>query len=198
MRLVLGQIDIAWEDPAANVRRVGDALGALRPAPGSWVILPEMWATGFSMDVATTCGEAAHIALEAQRSWAMELGVRVLGGIASAVHGKPMNRLVGHDAEGREWLSFAKLHAFSPANEPAIYQPGSDVVVAEADGCRVAPFICYDLRFPEVFREASARGADLLLVVANWPARRDRHWRALLVARAECASAELALARAQL
>lgn len=184
MRLVLGQIDIAWEDAAANVRRVGDALRTLRPTAGSWVILPEMWATGFSMDVAATCGDAALIATAAQRAWAMELGVRVLGGIASVVHGRPMNRLVGHDAEGREWLSFAKLHAFSPANEPAIYRAGSDVVVAEADDCRVAPFICYDLRFPEVFREASARGADLMLVVANWPARRDRHWRALLVARA--------------
>jgi len=184
MRLVLGQIDIAWEDPAANVRRVGDALRALRPAPGSWVILPEMWATGFSMDVAATCGAAAHIALEAQRSWAMDLGVRVLGGVASVVDGKPMNRVVGHDAEGREWLSFAKLHGFSPAHEPSIYQTGSDVVAAEADGCHVAPFICYDLRFPEVFREASARGADLMVVVANWPARRDRHWRALLGARA--------------
>lgn len=184
MRLVLGQIDIAWEDAATNARRVGEALRALRPARGSWVILPEMWATGFSMDVAATCGDAARIALEAQRSWAMELGVRILGGIASVVRGTPRNRLVGHDAKGCEWLSFAKLHGFSPANEPSVFPPGSDVVVADADGCRVAPFICYDLRFPEVFREASARGADLMVVVANWPARRDRHWRALLVARA--------------
>lgn len=184
MHVVLGQLDIAWEDPEANIRRVGDALRSLRPRHGSWVILPEMWATGFSMDASRTCGEAARLATEAQRGWAMEFSGRVLGGIASQVEGKPMNRIVGHDASGREWLAFAKLHGFSPANEPAIYAPGSGVVVCDADDCRVAPFLCYDLRFPEVFREASALGADLMVVAANWPARRDRHWRALLVARA--------------
>lgn len=184
MRLVLGQIDVAWHDPHANARRVQEALRSLRPAPGSWVLLPEMWATGFTMDAALACGEAARVALDAQRSIAAEHGVRVVGGVASLVHGRPMNRVAGHDPAGRPWLAFSKLHGFSPAGEAAAYAPGDHVVVEPADGSLVAPFLCYDLRFPEAFREASARGADLLLVLANWPARRDRHWRALLVARA--------------
>lgn len=136
------------------------------------------------MDPAHTCGDAARLAIEAQRGWAAELGIRVVGGVASRVDGRPMNRALGHDPEGREWLAFSKLHGFSPSGEPAVHAPGDRVVVEPADGLRVAPFICYDLRFPEVFREASALGADLMLVLANWPARRDRHWRALLVARA--------------
>ena len=183
MRLVLGQIDIAWEDPRANVGRVAEALRSLRPEPGSWILLPEMWSTGFTMDAALAC-RAAGMAADAQRSWAAMFQSRVVGGMASTVDGKPANRVFGHDPAGREWLAFSKLHGFSPAGENVAYSPGHEVVVEQADDCLVSPFLCYDLRFPEVFREASARGADLMLVLANWPARRDRHWRALLAARA--------------
>ena len=184
MRLVLGQIDVRWEDPEANARRVTDALQSVRPEPGSWILLPEMWSTGFTMDARLACSRAAAVATEAQRSWAAQFLSRVVGGIAGMDAGRPRNRVLGHDPSGRQWLAFSKLHGFSPAGEHAAYGPGDGVVVEAADDCLVAPFICYDLRFPEVFREASARGADLLLVLANWPARRDRHWRALLVARA--------------
>ena len=48
----------------------------------------------------------------------------------------------------------------------------------------MAPFICYDLRFPEIFRTATLRGATLILVIANWPVARIHHWTALLIARA--------------
>jgi predicted amidohydrolase len=49
---------------------------------------------------------------------------------------------------------------------------------------KAAPFICYDLRFPEVFRAAARRGAEIFLVIANWPDRREQHWVTLLQARA--------------
>jgi predicted amidohydrolase len=49
---------------------------------------------------------------------------------------------------------------------------------------QVAPFVCYDLRFPEIFRHATRKGAELLVVIANWPEARDSHWQALLPARA--------------
>jgi len=58
------------------------------------------------------------------------------------------------------------------------------VVTFDWRGARVSPFICYDLRFPEVFRAATRRGAQVLVVIANWPATRVEHWVTLLRARA--------------
>lgn len=64
------------------------------------------------------------------------------------------------------------------------HECGAQLATFDWAGFTVAPFICYDLRFPEVFREATQRGADLFLVPALWPARRQQHWLTLLQARA--------------
>lgn len=184
MRLLLGQIDIVWEDIPANIARVDAALEAQRPAPGTWVILPEMWATGFSMDTARTCSGAELAVVKAQSAWARRWGIRIIGGIACRSGDRPANQAVGTAPDGQEWFRASKLHGFSPAGEPAAYAAGSSVMTADADGARVCPLICYDLRFPESFRAGVALGADVFVVMANWPARRERHWLALLTARA--------------
>ncbi len=62
--------------------------------------------------------------------------------------------------------------------------PGAGVVVAETGGVKVVPLICYDLRFPELFRDAASKGAELFVVIASWPQQRAEHWRVLLQARA--------------
>jgi predicted amidohydrolase len=64
------------------------------------------------------------------------------------------------------------------------YDAGEQPVIFPLHGFNVAPFICYDLRFPEVFRVATKRGANCIVVIASWPARRVNHWEALLKARA--------------
>ncbi len=79
---------------------------------------------------------------------------------------------------------FHKLHPFTFGGEAEHYTAGRDIKVFSAGVFAIAPFICYDLRFPEVFRAAVRRGANLFVVIANWPTPRDYHWTALLKARA--------------
>src|SRR5262249_41576994 len=64
------------------------------------------------------------------------------------------------------------------------YVAGDQICLFQCHDFTVAPFICYDLRFPEVFRPAAARGANLIVVIASWPSVRDDHWVTLLKARA--------------
>ena len=68
--------------------------------------------------------------------------------------------------------------------ESAGYRPGGQAVICQTDVAKIGLTICYDLRFPEIFRIASLQGADLLVVIANWPAVRINHWLTLLQARA--------------
>jgi predicted amidohydrolase len=84
---------------------------------------------------------------------------------------------------GGELHRYAKIHPFSYGGETDHYAAGSDTISVDIDGVRTTPFVCYDLRFADVFWEA-APPTDLYLVVANWPAARRLHWRTLLVARA--------------
>ena len=80
-----------------------------------------------------------------------------------------------------------KVHLFSPTAEHLAFRAGTappPVVELPGSGARVAPIVCYDLRFPGVARAAFRAGADLLAVMAQWPEGRAAHWRALLPGRA--------------
>jgi predicted amidohydrolase len=146
------------------------------------IVLPEMFATGFSMR-----SEEVAAYADVTRTFLSELALRhsifVLGGYAEPGLPLPANACSIFDPEGREILHYQKLHPFSLAKEHRHYQAGDRVETVEVGGVRVTPLICYDLRFPEPFRPA-APDTDLFCVIANWPAKRREAWSALLRARA--------------
>ncbi len=190
MRLIACQFTPVWEDRAASFDRVRQLLdAAASPIPaGSMILLPEMFSTGFSMDVekiaepepSPTPAERFLGSLAAQtRSW-------TLGGLVRRLpNGKGANELAVFDPFGQPAGRYRKIHTFSFAGESEHYESGRESLIFEAGGFNVCPFICYDLRFPERFRDAALhRGATLFPVLANWPTPRVEHWRTLLAARA--------------
>ena len=106
------------------------------------------------------------------------------GAWSRAGDGRGRNEALVFGPEGQEVGRYCKLHPFSYAGETKHYQAGEDLTVFEWHELTVAPFVCYDLRFPEVFRRAVREGAQLLCVIANWPHAHEAHWLALLRARA--------------
>jgi omega-amidase len=97
---------------------------------------------------------------------------------------RPRNESLLFDPDGTQVGRYAKIHRFSFAGEDQHYAAGGTPVRCAVEGWTVQPTICYDLRFPELFRHPSTRGAELICVIANWPITRDSHWLALLKARA--------------
>jgi predicted amidohydrolase len=181
--LVAGvQFDLAWEDPAENFRRAAPLLERAAGAGAQLVALPEMFATGFSMDAAAVAKHA-----EATKSWlaaqAKRLGLHVIGGYAEPGEPRPKNALSLFAPDGRELLHYQKIHPFSLAGEDRHFSGGAAVATATVEGVRVTPVICYDLRFPELFR-AAVDATDLFVVIANWPEKRRHAWSTLLAARA--------------
>ncbi|MBN2369318.1 MAG: carbon-nitrogen family hydrolase [Vicinamibacteria bacterium] len=179
------QIDIVWENKPANHDRVRALIDGASLSAGSLILLPEMFSTGFSMDVARISegsgGESAAFLSELART----RECHVLGGVvARGGDGRGRNEAVLFDPAGREVARYAKLHPFSFGGEERHYAAGESVVTFMLEGWTVAPFICYDLRFPEAFRAAVRRNVELFLVIANWPASRQTHWITLLQARA--------------
>jgi omega-amidase len=185
VQVVLVQLDIAWEDPAKNYAKVRELLRASPPRAGAMVILPEMFATGFSMNVATVAEREPRPTERSLAELAREHGVYVMGGLASRIDERCVrNECVVFDAAGSIVARYGKLHPFTLGRESSCFTKGDTVTMFAWPGFVVAPFVCYDLRFPEIWRHAVRRGATLMTDIANWPHARIHHWTALLTARA--------------
>jgi predicted amidohydrolase len=184
MQIACCQFDIAWEDKPANFRKVAGMVREAKLEPGTLLVLPEMFATGYSMNAAALTEPAAGETASFLSTLASGHRIYVLGGVAvRGPAGKPRNESLVFDPHGAAVARYAKAYPFSPAREGEHYAAGDDIVTFDCSGCRVAMTVCYDLRFPELYRRAAGK-ADLFTVIASWPIARDAHWMALLRARA--------------
>ena len=183
MDLIGLQTAISWHDSAANLARLSGMLEEVRPSPGALVVLPEMSMSGFSQDVVSATAGAAETEA-ALAGLARKFGIALMAGLAVNTTGCGANESVTFGPDGSELARYRKLQPFSMVGEAENYPPGDRVVTFKWGGFVIAPFICYDLRFPEVFRAAAGKGADLFAVISNWPNRRHQHWTTLLKARA--------------
>ncbi|MEI6085553.1 MAG: nitrilase-related carbon-nitrogen hydrolase [Verrucomicrobiota bacterium] len=190
MNVAALQLDIVWENKTANYDKVRRLLTGI--APGTIVVLPEMFATGFTANLALAedTGESVAAIAKEYRVQILAGLVRRSGGPRSVVAdfpdrrdgARPSNEAVLFDSLGREVARYAKMHPFQFAGESVV--PGTEPVVVDCGEFKLAPAVCYDLRFPEGFRASVKRGANLFAVLANWPTARLDHWLTLLKARA--------------
>ena len=185
MNVICIQLDCVWEDKQANHDKVSRLLDAAQPQKDSLVILPEMFASGFSMNATAITDSATNESYNFLSSTAKNYDVYLMAGIVTTdASGKGRNECVTFAPDGQELARYCKLHPFTLGGELDNYVKGEAVTTFNCQGFVVAPFICYDLRFPEIFRVATLRGANLITVMASWPATRHHHWVKLLHARA--------------
>ena len=195
MRIALVQSNTVWHDPDANFKNIERLLDSIETQKPELVCLPEMFATGFTKD-RTFWEEPEGRTFQFLRDLARRKGTCVQGtfpelcdievsqGVTPDGEAKGYNTCVVFDATGRLLSRTYKMHPFSLAKEHHFYNRGEALPVFELGSFNAATPICYDLRFPEIFRQATFRGANLFIVPANWPVERKSHWRALAVARA--------------
>ena len=184
-RIYCVQMNIVWENKRANFETAQALLRRAAPERGSLVLLPEMFATGFSMNVA---GISEGKSAETDRflaHQAKELGIFLVGGVVTGTNsGKGRNQSVVFGPDGQEISRYTKMQPFTPGGETAAYEAGGGPATWDWAGFTVASFVCYDLRFPEHFRAAVRKGAQLYTVISSWPVKRIGHWVTLLQARA--------------
>jgi len=189
----LVQLDIAWEDKPANYARVRSLLARAEVCAGDLVVLPELFDTGFSFNLGRTV-DADGATLRFIAALASEL--------RATIHGS--RTVLGPDNRGRNRASIAgpdggiiceydKVHPFTFGKEAEHFSGGERVETyswmpegpaSVAAPAVVCPAICYDLRFPELFRIGLLKGAEVFALGANWPAPRKLHRSALSIARA--------------
>ena len=203
LKVYLVQFDSAKGHKSENLDRAKKIILEAKPIAGSLVLLPEMFATGY---VPTDLGDAAedfstNVSGETARTLseiANETNCTIMGaGITRANHGFYNHVSIYKPNEAQEFCGYNKMNLFFPEKES--FKAGENINLfklkeipdqvgndnkAESVSWTIASFICYDLRFPEIFREATKKGANFITIQAAWPAKRRSHWETLLRARA--------------
>ncbi|MCH2133371.1 MAG: hypothetical protein MK116_06440 [Phycisphaerales bacterium] len=183
MRVHALQYDIAWEDKPVSQARMDALIAATPPEPGSLLVTPELGDVGFSLNIdalvddqslAWASGVARRYECWVQHNWVER--------DAGEDRGRNTAAIVRPD--GSVVARYQKIFLFSPGHEQRSYEPGRAIHLVDIGGIIVCPLVCYDLRFPELWRLATIAGAELFTVCASWPAKRASHWRDLAIARA--------------
>jgi predicted amidohydrolase len=181
LRVTLVQTDLAWEDRATNLKNLAETIGA-QADHGDLIVLPEMFATGFSMAPQALAETMTGESVQWLHQIATSAGSTVTGSLMIEDGGHYHNRLFWVSPDGVQ-ATYDKKHLFTFAGEDKVYTPGETPLQVSLKGWQIRPSICYDLRFP-VWTRNRAPFYDLAIFVANWPAKRAAHWRSLLKARA--------------
>jgi predicted amidohydrolase len=174
--ITLGDVDRNLEKALAGLERVRDRDARL-------AVLPEMWSTGYDYKHLSRLAEETPRVLEAVSTFAGREGMVVVGSLPEKSEGKIYNTAYVVDG-GRLVDSYRKLHLFSTMGEDRFLTAGDQSRVIPTSVGRLGVAICYDLRFPELFRKLALEGAEILCIPAEWPKPRQEHWRTLLRARA--------------
>ncbi len=184
--ITLIQTPLHWEDPMANRQLLGKKIRSLANGQNV-IVLPEMFTTGFSMNCAHLAEEANGETFAWMAQHAEQTGAAICGSLVVQEKGRLFNRLIWMEPDGT-YEAYNKRHLFTMAGEQDHFTAGEERLIVRYRGWKFCPLICYDLRFPVWARNGwgAATGADydILLYVANWPERRSKAWRKLLVARA--------------
>jgi predicted amidohydrolase len=180
LRTLLVQADLHWNDPVANRDRIGRTL-AEQAGSFDLAVLPETFTTGFLGDEGAEDEGMDGPTVAWMRATARDCGGLVAGSLVIAEDGHRYNRFLVTGPAGVV-AQYDKRHLFSYGGEDDHYTAGSERVVFRLGEWRINLQLCYDLRFPVWCRNRN--DYELMLLVANWPARRIHHWSSLLEARA--------------
>lgn len=184
MKLALVSLNQIWEDKKANLLLCEKYIEQASQKGVALVVFPEMTLTGFSNNISLTAEDFHNSqTMEDFSALAKKFNIALIFGVVIQDGAKALNKSVFLNKNGEIVDSYAKIHPFSFAGEDRYFNAGEKLTVVNFDGMNIGLSICYDLRFPELYT-ALAKRSDIIINIANWPAKRVEHWNTLLQARA--------------
>lgn len=190
LKVTLVQTALHWENIDANLEMFSKKLAEV--SNSDLIVLPEMFNTGFSMDVKKLAEKSEGKTMVWMREKAKEKNCLITGSLIIEENGKYFNRLIWMRPNG-SYKKYDKRHLFRMAGEDKNFSQGNEKLIVELKGWKICPLVCYDLRFPVWSRNKGKLAIgnkqltseyDILIYIANWPERRNHAWKILLQARA--------------
>ncbi len=182
----LGQMNVKRGQAEANLRTAESLIAEAARRQSQLIILPELWSSGYDLENAAAHADELDQGLFAKLSQlAAHHQIAIVGSILERRGESVANTAPYYSADGRRLGVYRKIHLFRLFDEDKWLVEGDAPTALDLPWGPTALTICYDLRFPELYRRCAVEhGAKLIVVCAEWPLVRLAHWRTLLMARA--------------
>ncbi|HVP96630.1 nitrilase-related carbon-nitrogen hydrolase [Methanoregula sp.] len=178
------QIRSAWEDPDRTLEIAADCFSRAARSGAKMISFPEQFATGWDPHSLQNTGDLTGPTVSGFRKLAKEYSIAVIGSFRETFTPKPRNTAIAIDSRGDILTTYAKIHLFTPGHEDKTFFPGTSLATFTLEGVQIGLAICYDLRFPELFRLYRRKGVHAVIVPAAWPQSRMLHWELFIQSRA--------------
>jgi len=186
LTVALAQIDIVLGDRAANLARGHDVAAQAAAQSADLLVFPELWTTGYDLSRAAELAEPIPGGPTARKlsAWADAFNLWITGSMLERTPEGVFNAAALFGPAGQVMGPYRKIHRFGPMAEDRWLEAGCEPGLYDPPWGKTGMAICYDLRFPELFRNYALAGARLILLPSEWPHPRLHHWRTLVQARA--------------
>lgn len=185
LSVTLAQMQIYLGDPKRNYYNMEKMTTEAAKRGSHLVVFPELWSTGYALTQAKEHAHVLNAGLFAQvGGLAKQHKISITGSMLEKRGIEVANSASFFAPNGRMMGIYRKIHLFKLMEEDKYLQPGSSPLSMDLPWGKTALAICYDLRFPELFRRYALDEVVMMIVPAEWPLERIEHWRALMVARA--------------
>lgn len=189
LKILAVQMSSRIGDKRANFKKVEELISESITDDIDVIVLPEVWTVGWKPSIFKEFAENIKNSetIEFLSKLAVKYNVNIIGGsFITKIDSKFFNTSPVINKKGELIATYNKMHLFSyyGCMEGSYIKKGNNPVLVELEGIKIGLSICYDIRFPELYRAYAKAGADLLINMAAWPMSREGHWDALTRARA--------------
>ncbi|HUN15798.1 MAG TPA: nitrilase-related carbon-nitrogen hydrolase [Saprospiraceae bacterium] len=182
LSICIVQSELVWENRSENLKHFAGLFERDLKEHVDVIILPEMFTTGFTMNVVSNYDVMDGETVNWMKQISVQYKTAICGSVIICEEGSYFNRFIWVYEPDHQIQYYDKKHLFCLAKEDRYFKSGNKNILIQYKDWNISPFICYDLRFPEWMRNTNL--ADLQIVVANFPKKRELAWKSLLPARA--------------
>jgi len=184
MRCCSAQIDGVWESPEQTLETAEPVFSDAARAGAVLISFPEQFPTGWDPASNKNSEDLVGPTVTGLRRLAKKYSINVIGSFRETFFPKPRNTSIAIGKDGEILATYAKIHLFTPGMEDRTFTPGVSLATFTIEGVQFGLAICYDLRFPELFRLYRRKGVHAVIVPSAWPKSRLRYWELFIQSRA--------------
>jgi omega-amidase len=184
IRVCSAQFTSVWEDPEKSLEKAEVFVTHAADCGAKVICFPEQFATGWDPGSEKNIQTIDGTIVSTLQRYAKEYSIALLGSFRERSSSSPKNTAVMIGNDGRILALYAKIHLFSPSHEERMFNPGAELGIFRLGSLKCGIAICYDLRFPALFRVYAQKGVQAVFVPSAWPQSRERYWELFITARA--------------